>query len=51
MPHVDDFRSHHCPLVNIMDIVGVAVKVNTAAVHVEVQRSRLGIRVKSTHVH
>ena len=51
MPHVDNFRSHHCPLVNIMDIVGVSVKVNTATVHVKVKCSRLGIRVKSRHIH
>ena len=38
MPHIDNFRRHHCPLVNVVDIVRVTVKVNTAAVHVEVQR-------------
>ena len=51
MSHVDDFRGHHCPSVNIVDIVGVAFKVNTAAVHVKVQRTGLGIGVKSTDVH
>ena len=34
MPHIDNFRSHHCPYMEIVDIVGIAFNVNTAAVHV-----------------
>ena len=36
MPHIDNFRSHHCPYMEIVDIVGIAFEVNTAAVHVKV---------------
>jgi hypothetical protein len=39
MFHVDDFRSHHCPFVNIVNIVGVPIEVNTATVQMKVQRS------------
>ena len=41
MTHVDDFRSLHCTDVNIVDIIRVAVKIDAAAVDVQVQSARL----------
>ena len=51
MPHIDDFRSLHCPKVDVMHIVGVTLHIHTTAVNVKVQRSRLGIRVQSAQIH
>ena len=46
-----NFRSHHCPNVKIVNIVGVTIKVNPATVHVKVQRPRLGVGMQASHAH
>ena len=51
MTHIDDFRSLHCPKVNVVYIIGLTLHIHTTTINVKVQRSRLGVRVQSAHIH
>ena len=51
MPCIDNFRSHHCPDVNIVNIVGLAVIIHTATVKMQVKGSRLGIPMQGSNTH
>ena len=39
MPLIDNLRSQHCPHVNVMNIVGLAIVIHTATVKMQVQGS------------
>ena len=51
MPCVDNLRSHHCPKVNIVNIIGLAVIIHTATVKMQVQGTRLGIPMQGCNAH